>query len=171
MTPLATYSLMDESVSNKWRTHFFSCRLFTLSSPALAPLLSSWGQAAHLSSTPSPTISLPFASPVISALVSLLSVVVQNKIVKRPGQKYKDMYWHWSQGTAQIDTTFRTEAESAAALLGKCFYLDYLFHHLIHTSSFTLYFEASIDYIPKSWQMFFPTQQVCQSSLWNPCQP
>jgi len=82
-------------ISKEGHVIYTSCRMFALSSPALAPLLSPWGQAAHLSSTPSPTISLPFASPVISALVSLLSV-----------------------GTAQIDSTLRTEAESAAALLG-----------------------------------------------------
>jgi len=70
---------------------FTSCRLFALSTSSLAPLLSSW----TFTSSTLPSISLPFSSNVISALVALLSV-----------------------GIAQVPSTLGKEVEEAAACLG-----------------------------------------------------
>jgi len=71
---------------------FTSCRLFSLSTSSLAPLLSSWTM---MTSSTLPSISMPFSSNIISALVSLLSV-----------------------GTAQVPSTKSKEVEEAAACLG-----------------------------------------------------
>lgn len=70
---------------------FTSCRLFALHSSSLAPFLSSLTK----SSTILPSISLPFSSNIISALISLLSV-----------------------GSAQAPPILSKDVEEAAACLG-----------------------------------------------------